>query len=157
MDAVQAYEALTGQKGAKLSDYTEDDAAAVFVDAVMADPEQLEELWLDALSDLHAEDRKGDLLRLLRNLGGMNAEIAGVKDFSKISDGLCGSYSVCLTQKSAFAGQEVFSAIKKFVKTYVGRHAYEWLADAVSYEHEILEGNKVDWAYELGRERGMGL
>ena len=157
MNPLQAYEALTAEKGAKLSDFTEHDAAEVFVDAVLADPEQLEELWLDALSDLHGENKKGDLKRLLTGIGGINKEINGVQSFAKISDGLCVAYSGALTHKASSVGQEVFSAIKTFVQAYVDKYAYEWLAEAVAYEHEMVESAKSDWEYELGRERRMGL
>ena len=157
MNALQAYEALMGEEGAKLSDYTEHDAAAVFVDAVLADPEQLEELWLDALSDLHGENKKGELKNLLAGIGSINKEINGVQSFAKISDGLCVAFSSALTHKSSNVGQEVFSAIKTFVQKYVDKYAYEWLAEAIAYEHEVIESTKADWEYELGRERRMGL
>ena len=83
-------------------------------------------------------------LGLLAGIGGINKEINGVQSFAKVSDGLCVAYSGALTHKSSNVGQGVFSAIKTFVQAYVDKYAYEWLAEAVAYEYEMVESTKSD-------------
>ena len=122
-----------------------EDAAAVWVGAVMTKPSWLMDFWLDSLAEIHDPKRAEELMALLTKIGRVHDEVDMVQRNVKHSPGLALAFSSALTQQSAFLGSEIYKVILKYITAYVNRNAAEWFADVLGYAGDMEQSQKDDY------------
>lgn len=130
-----------------------EDAAAIWVDAVMKKPSWLMDFWLDALAEIHSEERASDLMSVLERVGKVHSDVDMVQRQSKHSPGLALAMSGSLTQQSALLGGEIYEHILKFVTDYVNSNAAEWFADVLGYASDMEQSQKDDYLESIHDDR----
>lgn len=130
-----------------------EDAAAIWVDAVMKKPSWLMDFWLDALAEIHDTMRADELISVLERIGKVHEDVHCVQSQAKHSPGMALCMSTSLTQRSSFLGADIYQHILKFVTDYVNSNAAEWFADVLGYAADMEQSQKDDYLESIHDDR----
>jgi hypothetical protein len=129
------------EEGHRLRAYSPEDAAQVWIQRIMEDPEYLQDYWLDALEEDRARDGKLSL-NILKTLPTAHRCIQALG--SKGDD----QYKAVMASSFAFhtqnLGRDVYLCILKHLEDHMTTYAEEYYADCVALEYEDIEAIRED-------------
>ena len=140
------------------------DAITVWVEQILQDPEWLDDILLDAITDSFyvgpGEGQEAAKLKLERKERLLSHVGRGCRDLDvlggrNINDRVHAAYATGFTYNTIQIGEAIILAMKAWVGEYVENRADEWWGDVCSYHADMLEGQYEDYLYEQQKDRQL--
>ena len=124
------------------------DCVEPWLEAMLSDPEEMAEHWLDALAEIDGDNYN----RIINQITTLRASKATIKGYSK--NGMQTNSIICGASFAlGFIGMEVSETIEKYMRKYVEAHAEEMWEEVCGYAGDMESAMADDHADYLHQER----